>query len=242
MYRLDFSAKIKTSEGNKNVIIKLQKAKLPTDIMRFRRYLGRRFPNKENTQRVKIGNTTRKTGLPIISIYFPGHKLDCTKAGVIKVNRQYLDLIEGTVIETKEAFIESLTLDSYVIQIPFLTDKRRNDLEILLSVFDQSNPADQDRHILKINETDYPEKYRPIIRKLQKATEDASIKKKMELEDGIIDELEDMERVMEELELENETVKRKSVAVEIEKQAIEMEIETLKKELDKLKNQKDQQA
>jgi len=239
VYRLDFSARIKTPEGYKNVIIELQKAKFPTDIMRFRRYLGGQFSNKENVQRVKIGTTTRKTGLPIISIYFLGHKLDYTKASVIKVNRQYIDLIEGKVIDTKEAFIESLTLDSYVIQIPFLTDKRRNDLEILLSVFDQSNPADQDRHILKINENDFPEKYRPIIRKLQKAVEDASIKKKMELEDGIIDELEDMERVIEELELENEVIKQKAETIELEKEAIKQKAETIEQEKEAIKHKAD---
>ena len=39
IYRLDFSAKINTSEGEKIVIIEIQKAKLATDIMRFRKYL-----------------------------------------------------------------------------------------------------------------------------------------------------------------------------------------------------------
>ena len=35
--RIDFSAKIKTETGFKTVIIELQKAKLQSDIMRFRR-------------------------------------------------------------------------------------------------------------------------------------------------------------------------------------------------------------
>jgi hypothetical protein len=80
VYRLDFSAKIKTAEGYKNVIIELQKAKFPTDIMRFRSYLGQQFANKNNFQKIKIDNHIRKTGLPIISIYFLGHKLDNTTA------------------------------------------------------------------------------------------------------------------------------------------------------------------
>ena len=45
---------------------------------------------------------------------------------------------------------ESLTFDSYVIQIPYLTDKRSNDLEILLSVFDQKNVTDNEHHILSL--------------------------------------------------------------------------------------------
>ena len=38
IYHLDFSAKIKTKEEEKLVIIEVQKAKLPTDILRFRQY------------------------------------------------------------------------------------------------------------------------------------------------------------------------------------------------------------
>jgi len=249
VYRLDFSAKIRTNEGYKNVIIELQKAKFPTDIMRFRKYLGEQFSNKENVQKIKIGNRIRKTGLPIISIYFLGHKLDHTTASAIKVSRQYKDLITDTIIDTKESFIESLTLDSYVIQIPYLTDKRRNDLEILLSVFDQSNPADREHHILNVKEEDFPEKYRPIIRKLQKAIQDNEIKKKMELEDGIIDELEDLEREIEDLEQKVEdveteniqvkqkldTVEHKLDSVENEKEKVKQENETLKKELEKMR-------
>ncbi|HMY65928.1 MAG TPA: hypothetical protein PL163_04710, partial [Leptospiraceae bacterium] len=40
VYRLDFLAEIRTKEGPKKVLIELQKAKLSSDIMRFRRYLG----------------------------------------------------------------------------------------------------------------------------------------------------------------------------------------------------------
>ncbi len=229
VYRLDFSAKIKTVEGYKNVIIELQKAKFPTDIMRFRKYLGEQFANKDNFQKIKIANRIRKTGIPIISIYFLGHKLDNTTASAIKVSRQYRDLITDEIIETKESFIESLTLDSYVIQIPYLTGKRRTELEILLSVFDQKNPVDKEHHILNVSDEDFPEKYRPIIRKLQKAIQDSEIKKKMELEDGIINELEDMEREIEDLEQENEQVKQKLDTIEKENELLQNELEKLRK-------------
>lgn len=206
VYRLDFTAKIKTPEGEKQVIIELQKAKFPTDIMRFRKYLGEQFANKENTQKVKINGRTRKVALPIISIYFLGHRLDKTEASAIKVSRQYIDMITGEIIPVKEAFIESLTLDSHIIQIPFLTDKRRSELEILLSVFDQSTAVDKEHHILNMNEANFPTKFHPIIRKLHQAIESQEMKQKMELEDGIVDELEDMEREIEELEQKNQQI------------------------------------
>ena len=237
VYRLDFSAKIKTCDGYKKVIIELQKAKFPTDIMRFRKYLGEQFSNKDNFQKVKIGSRFRKTGLPIISIYFLGHKLDYTKSGAIKVSRQYVDLMTNKIIETKESFIESLTLDSYVIQIPYLTDKRRNDLEILLSVFDQRNNVDKDHHILNVKESDFPEKYRPIIRKLQKAVEDNEVRKKMNMEDGIIDELEDLERTIDDLEQENEIVKQENEIVKHENDLVKQKLGTVEKENETVKQE-----
>ena len=242
VYRLDFSAKIKTAEGFKQVVIELQKAKFPTDIMRFRKYLGEQFSNKENTQRIKVKNKYRKTGIPIISIYFLGHKLDHTTSSAIKISRQYKDLITDELITTKESFIESLTIDSYVIQIPYLTDKRRNDLEILLSIFDQRLVSDKEHHILKVSEKDFPVKYRPIIRKLQEAILNSEIKKKMELEDGIIDELEDLEREIEGLEQkveevsqENVQVKQENVQVKQKLDTVEQENENLKVELEKIR-------
>ena len=239
VYRLDFSANIKTAEGYKKVIIELQKAKFPADIMRFRKYLGEQFSNKDNFQKVKIGNRFRKTGLPIISIYFLGHKLDYTKSSAIKVSRQYVDLMTNKIIETKESFIESLTLDSYVIQIPYLTDKRRNDLEILLSVFDQQNNVDKDHHILNVKESEFPEKYRPIIRKLQKAVEDNEVRKKMDMEDGIIDELEDLERTIDDLEQENEIVKQRLGTVEQKLGTVEQENEQVKQKLGTIEQEKE---
>ena len=246
VYRLDFSAQIKTAEGLKQVIIELQKAKFPTDIIRFRQYLGQQFADKKNIITQKIDKRLRKVGIPIISIYFLGHKLDHTTASAIKISRQYQDLITNEIIETKESFIESLTLDSYVIQIPYLTDQRRSELEILLSVFDQRKVADNEHHILNVNEQDFPDKYRAIIRKLQEATQSPEIKKKMQLEDGIIEELEDNYREIEELELivesvkqENEVVKQENEVVKQENEVVKQENEVVKQENELLKQERD---
>ncbi|MBI4647738.1 MAG: hypothetical protein HY738_14400 [Bacteroidia bacterium] len=237
VYHLDFSAKIKTDHGEQIVIIEIQKAKYPKDIIRFRSYLGEQYLNKENIQKVKQGKRIRKSGIPIISIYFIGHHLDNTKAGVIKIGRTYTDLITGEEIKNKEVFIESLTHDSYVIQIPELTQKRRNELEILLSIFDQSN-KEKDFHILNVKEENFPEKYRPIIRRLQKAISNPDIKKKMELEDGILDELEDMDREIEELTEENIQVKQENIQVKQKYERVEQEKERVEQEKERVEQEK----
>jgi hypothetical protein len=177
------------------VLIEIQKAKFPTDIMRFRRYLGQQYQSAKNI----TDNETkkRKSAIPIVTIYFLGHKLDFVNAPVIKVNRTYIDLATGESLHEKEEFIESLTHNSFVIQIPFLTDNRRNELEKLLSIFDQ-NLKESD-HILNINEEDYPGEFRDIIRKLQIAMADEEVQMTMDIEDEILAELEEKEREIENL-------------------------------------------
>ena len=194
VYRLDFNARIKTAEGSRQVLIELQKAKFATDIMRFRNYLSGQYGNYDNTEMAIINDYERRVGIPIISIYFLGHRLDHINASIIGVNRVYRDLVTGDRIDVKESFIESLTHDSYIIQIPQLAKKRRNDLEKLLSIFDQSESIDETHHILNINEADYPAKYGDLIRRLRSVILEPEIRKQMKDEDIVLLDYEDMQR------------------------------------------------
>jgi len=194
VYRLDFSAKIKTPEGDKIVLIEIQKAKFATDIMRFRKYLGSQYSNKENIYITNKNGKRVKKACEIISIYFLGHKLESIHGvPVIKSEKKYIDVSTGKEIKQKEYFIDSLNHESYTIPIPELKEKRRNELEKLLSVFDQSNMS-SDHHILNVKEEDFPEENRELIRRLQKAANEPDIRKKMDVEDEIIEELAELER------------------------------------------------
>jgi vacuolar-type H+-ATPase subunit H len=207
VYRLDFSARIRLPDGTQQVlVIELQKAKFATDIMRFRRYLGNQYANPENSERAKVfdkkakRNRYVKRALPILSIYFLGHRLRMLQAEgrpVVRITRSYTDLATGEILTEKDPFIESLTHDSIVIQIPELKKHRRNELEKLLSIFDQTYKT-TNIHILDIDETTIPERFLPILRKLQAAIVEKQIRDTMLLEDEIIEELEDKERDLEE--------------------------------------------
>ncbi len=242
VYRIDFTASIKTKEGLKNVIIEIQKAKFATDIMRFRRYLGEQYSNSENTHTITVNNISRKSGIPVISIYFLGHQLDHTDAGVIGVKRSYTDLITGKPIKTRESFIESLTHDSYIIQIPKLTRKRRSELEILLSVFDQSSRVEPYHHILNIKEEEYPKKYSHLIRRLQKAVSDNEIKKKMDFEDGMLDDLKDMQRSIDKLEQNTKALTEEKERITEEKERITEEKERIAEEKERIAEEKERIA
>jgi len=183
VYRLDFAARIQTPEGEKSVLIEIQKSQLPADCMRFLRNAVFSESNSGDSDK----------SLPIITVYFLGHELNLFKRPVIQVLRQCRDGITKELLTGRDDFIENLTHDCYIIQIPYLHQKRRTELETLLSVFDQGNLT-EDHHILNVNEEDFPEKFRPLIRRLQHAIAEPKVRKSMEIEDEIFTLLQNKER------------------------------------------------
>jgi len=173
------------------VVIEIQKAKFAADIMRFRRYLGEQYKKGFPMAGEKAQKAT-----PIIGIYFLGYRLDHVTAPVIKVLRSYYDAATGKKIPEREEFIESLTHDSFVIQIPQLGPERRTSTEKLLTIFDQHRKVEGDSHILDVDEEAYPKEYRKVVRWLNGAVSRPEIRKTMEVEDEILAEFEDIERRM----------------------------------------------
>jgi hypothetical protein len=146
VYRLDFIATIKTADNDyKKVLIEIHKAKNSVDLMRFRNYLAEQY-KKEDEVNTEWGKT--KSALPIITIYLLGFKLNEIESSVIKVNRIYTDLITNTIINQKSDFIEKLTHDCYVVQIPRIQPKLQSKLEVLLTIFEQDYFTD-DKEITK---------------------------------------------------------------------------------------------
>jgi hypothetical protein len=184
VYRLDFIAVIKTPDGDKKVLIELQKAKFSTDIIRFRKYLGEQY---------------KKDVLPIITIYFLGHILDNFLPAILEVNRTYKDRLTGKEINYRNEFIESLTHDSFVIQIPAMKLTIKTKLEKILSVFEQ-NKLSEDKHIVYY---DYPiddSVQEKITRRLNYAASSEKLKREMDIEEEILLELETLERRIEDQE------------------------------------------
>jgi len=191
--RLDFSAKIKTETGFKTVIIELQKAKYLTDLMRFRRYLGLHYQSADNSY-----DDNQVKAREIYCIYFLDYGMDLPERPVLKVNYKVWDAYSGDEFPASGEFISGLHHRSWIVQIHQLKERRRSELEKILSVFDQSNITDSTKHILDVDEDIFPEEYREIIRRLRKAMEDPRKRREMELEDDIIKELQDKERQIEE--------------------------------------------
>jgi hypothetical protein len=158
VFRLDFIATIKTETGEyKKVLIEIQKAKNAVDLMRFRNYLAEQYKKED-----KIRN--ENLVLPITTIYILGFNLPEIESPCIRVKRDYVDLINKTVLSQKSDFVEKLTHDCFIVQVERITDRYQTRLDKLLSIFEQRNFTD-DKEITK----DYP--HNPDIEEIKTITE-----------------------------------------------------------------------
>ena len=144
-YRMDFRVVIRDKSGvEEEVLLELQKSKLPTNILRFRSYLGWVYAGQASAQTEKEPTgavqepTATYTPLPIITIYILGYNLRDIPYAAIKVNRRVIDLSTGeeAKVESRD-FLDLLTHTTYVIQVQRLSDEIRTPLEWLLTLFDQ---------------------------------------------------------------------------------------------------------
>ena len=103
------------------------------------------------------------------------------------------DTFTGEIIEDDEEFIDALTHEGLYIQMPYLKDKRRNEIEKVLSVFDVTQGK---THFFDIDEHEYPEEHQDIIRRLRQACSEKQIRDTMICEDEVLAELADMERAI----------------------------------------------
>ncbi len=149
VFRLDFIATIKNQDGEfKKVLIEIQKAKNQIDLMRFRNYLAEQYKKEDE---VETSTGKKKEPLPIVTIYLLGFTLPEIETSAVRVQRQYMDMIADQIIEKKSEFIERLTHDCFVIQLPRIESKYQTRLDKLLSVFEQGNFVDNAQIIKQFN-------------------------------------------------------------------------------------------
>ena len=91
-----------------------------------------------------------------------------------------------------DPFVESLQHDSIIVQIPLLHGRVNNRLEKVLSVFDQSNVAD-DNKVVRIDEHQFDgdSEMEYVVRRLLSAASDPDMRYQMNVEDEYFQELED---------------------------------------------------
>ena len=189
IFRIDFGAKIREEDGSEHLIlIELQKTWRMTETLRFRQYLGVQYENKRNV-------TEDGIPLPIVSVYLLGHKVGDIKEPVVYVSRKYLDYDSNEITEgVPDPFVESLTHDSIIVQIPYLRTSARNHLDRVLCFFDQSYTT-EDPHLVNLSNRDIEdnEDMHRIVMRLANAASSPEIRHTMNIEDEIFSELENLD-------------------------------------------------
>ena len=215
--RLDFKAIIRTEDNTfKTILIELQKGKELIDIMRFRRYLGENYKSKETILSQKGDKIS--VPLPLICIYFLGFRLNQVESAILKVNRVYTDVPTNEPLQVSDDFIEKLTHDCFVIQIPRLTTRYQTRIEKLLSVFNQKFILRGSSRYLDFPTETEDELLEEMLNRLNKATGNDELIRQIDAE-------EDLESVIEEKLRENTYLleERDKLIQEKEKKIIEKE-------------------
>ena len=206
VFRIDFGATVRDDDGRERlVLIELQKTWLPTETLRFRQYLGVHYSNPENI-------TGDGSALPTVAVYLLGHKVGDIEEPVLYVRHDSFDY-NGRIV-TKglpDPFVESLTHDSIIVQIPRLHGQAGNRLDEVLSVFDQSRKTGKSQQMLDLDESLYADDdmdMQRILRRLLMAATNARMRHDMNVEDEYfsIIEKQDTEILMKTRELAERTV------------------------------------
>ena len=189
MFRIDFAATVLDEDNQPHLmLIELQKTWLPTETLRFRRYLALQYNNEENM----LKEEHEKYAIPMVAIYLLGHCVGKIEEPVIYVNHHAYNY-DGKKVEEgiTDPFVESLQHDSIIVQIPLLHGRVNNRLEKVLCLFDQTNVADN-KKVIKVDdkqfEGDNDMEY--IVRRLQSAAADPDMRYQMNAEDEFFKELE----------------------------------------------------
>jgi hypothetical protein len=182
--RLDFKAIIKKKDGTLfKVLIELQKSKQVFDVMRFRRYLGDNY-RKEDHVIEKDGLAVFRP-LPIITIYFLGFLLNNVPSGVIKVKRDYVDVVTEEILGVKDDFVELLTHDSYMIQVGRLPKESRGKLDRVMQIFSPMYQIKADKHLVDFQGDIYDPLVLRMVERLSRAIAGDEYRDKMDVEDEV---------------------------------------------------------
>ena len=236
MFRIDFAATVREKEGNeikdRIVLIELQKTWLNTETLRFRQYLGAQYNNKNNIREAD----EKGFAYPMVAVYLLGHKVGNIKEPIVYVNHDVFDYNGNVVAEgNTEPFVESLTHNSIIVQIPRLQGNVNNRLEKVLSVFDQTNVEDDTQQVLKIDEDKYADDndMMYVLHKLTAAAANSEMRQDMNVEDEFYKAIEDRDTAIMQ---RDKILKEQSEQLSQQSEQLSQQSEQLSQQSEQLKN------
>lgn len=230
MFRIDFAANVRQQDGTEQLtLIEVQKSWVPSEVLRFRQYLGVQYESERNM-------TDEGYGLPMVAVYLLGHKVGDIEEPVLYVHHEPRDY-DGNIVTRgmPDPFVCSLTHESIIVQIPRLHGRINNRLDEVLSVFDQSKTnADTNDHTIFIDEDRYPEdnaEMQRILRRLLMAAVSSDIRQDMNVEDEYYSYLEQKET---EVMIKEKIIAQKDAQLSQQKEQLSQQKEQLSQQKEQL--------
>ncbi len=237
VFRIDFGATIRDENGKeKLILVELQKTWVETETLRFRQYLGVQYRSPRNMR--------GDNALPMVAVYLLGHKVGDIEEPVLYVNHDCYDYDDNRVEKgLPDPFVESLTHNSIIVQIPRLQGRLNGNTRLgkVLSVFDQSNRDQDDEQVLRLDERAYfnDSDMEHILHRLTMAAADAEMRHRMDVEDEYFSAIEkrDTEILLKEKKLAEQNVKlaEQNVKLVEQKEKLAQQDEKLAQQQDMLR-------
>ena len=240
IFRIDFGAMVREADGEEHfVLIELQKTWLETETLRFRQYLGAHYANPENIRK----DDRYGYAIPMVTVYLLGHKVGDIEEPILYVKRKSYDYDDNEVTKgLPNPFVDSLTHDSIIVQIPRLHGNLNNRLETVLNVFDQTR-KDSNPQTITVDETLYDgnEDMMYILHRLREASSDTKLRHDMNVEDEYFSAIEkrDTEILMRDKKLAEQKTQLDEQKSQLDEQ--KSQLDEQKSQLDEQKSQLDEQ-
>lgn len=204
LFHLDFVATVELPDGREELImIELQKASQPNDIFRFKRYISKNFQKK---QEVEITNPQTKAievidkPIRLIPIFILNFRIEKEINDLlIKINRTKKGVFKNKELTSHNEFIDHLSYDMWVIQLPNLSKVKKEDYEnneyksklyALLKLFDQKSKVRNNEHRLRLIRKFFPGFLDRVLRRLQAASiNNPDLEEQMYVEDDYLNVL-----------------------------------------------------
>ena len=242
VFRIDFAATLVKPGGERQtVLIELQKTWLETETLRFRQYLGVQYSNPEN---MRQGDDADGTALPMVAVYLLGHRVGDIEEPVLYVRHHAYDYEDRPVTRgLPNAFVDSLTHDSIIVQIPLLHGLVNTRLYEVLSIFDQTRKSEYDQQLLNVDDSAYSgnDDMEHIVRRLLAAASDARMRREMQVEDEFFSIIEkrDTEILMRDKELALKQVQLDEKQYQLDEK--QYQLDEKQSQLDEKQSQLDEQ-
>jgi hypothetical protein len=203
--------------------VELQKTWLETETLRFRQYLGTQYQNPKNI----VGANRDSFALPMVAIYLLGHRVGDIEEPVLYVQHKAYDY-EGHPV-TKgipNPFVDSLTHDSIIVQIPRLHGQVNTRLDKVLSIFDQTHKSKESQQVLTLDDSLYEDDadMKHIVHRLLMASTDADVRQDMNVEDEYFAAIEkrDTEIMLRDRKLAEQQVQLNEQQVQLSEQQVQL--------------------